>query len=260
MRNFVGGAAVMLPIVLALGSAYAVGRSSNEPAAQQPVALAPTATETPPTSTPIPPTATATAVPPSPPPEPPQPVVLADRTSCGEIRGSEYRSDAERTWFAANCATTSQPQTVNRNQNAVSTSSTGCYQNELTEQQVRARTEYPYFFELRSGGFALARRGTPTGTVLFYEPLQNGCFYLVETKQVLGLCDDGTWLVNDAQASLCAALSRISLWLSTRTQPGTVRAPALTATPVEQPFRPNERLIGIELDRIKEQQRNGDDN
>ncbi len=28
---------------------------------------------------------------------------LVDRTNCAEIRGSDYRSDAERTWFLANC-------------------------------------------------------------------------------------------------------------------------------------------------------------
>jgi hypothetical protein len=28
---------------------------------------------------------------------------LADRTSCDEIRGSDYRSAAERQWFLANC-------------------------------------------------------------------------------------------------------------------------------------------------------------
>jgi hypothetical protein len=28
---------------------------------------------------------------------------LADRTSCGEIRGTDYRSQAERAWFLANC-------------------------------------------------------------------------------------------------------------------------------------------------------------
>jgi hypothetical protein len=28
---------------------------------------------------------------------------LVDRTNCAEIRGTDYRSDAERTWFLANC-------------------------------------------------------------------------------------------------------------------------------------------------------------
>jgi hypothetical protein len=35
----------------------------------------------------------------------PQPTatVVADRTSCEEIRGTDYRSNAERQWFIANC-------------------------------------------------------------------------------------------------------------------------------------------------------------
>lgn len=40
-------------------------------------------------STPLPPRPTATT--------------LADRTSCGEIRGTEYRSEAERQWFRQKC-------------------------------------------------------------------------------------------------------------------------------------------------------------
>jgi len=29
---------------------------------------------------------------------------LPDRTNCAEIRGTDYRSDSERTWFLANCS------------------------------------------------------------------------------------------------------------------------------------------------------------
>jgi hypothetical protein len=31
------------------------------------------------------------------------PARLADRTSCDAIRGTDYRSEAERQWFLANC-------------------------------------------------------------------------------------------------------------------------------------------------------------
>jgi lipoprotein-anchoring transpeptidase ErfK/SrfK len=34
---------------------------------------------------------------------------LADRSSCAEIRGTEYRSDAEQQWFLANCVPTPIP-------------------------------------------------------------------------------------------------------------------------------------------------------
>jgi hypothetical protein len=32
------------------------------------------------------------------------PTALADRTNCAEIRGTDYRSPAERQWFLANCS------------------------------------------------------------------------------------------------------------------------------------------------------------
>lgn len=34
---------------------------------------------------------------------PPRPTPLQDRSSCSEIRGTDYRSEAERRWFLANC-------------------------------------------------------------------------------------------------------------------------------------------------------------
>ena len=34
----------------------------------------------------------------------PLPTKPPDRTSCAEVRGTDYRSDAERDWFRANCA------------------------------------------------------------------------------------------------------------------------------------------------------------
>jgi hypothetical protein len=34
---------------------------------------------------------------------PPTATRPADRTSCAEIRGTDYRSDSERAWFIANC-------------------------------------------------------------------------------------------------------------------------------------------------------------
>ena len=35
---------------------------------------------------------------------PPTPTRPPDRTSCAEIRGTDYRSEAERAWFRANCS------------------------------------------------------------------------------------------------------------------------------------------------------------
>jgi hypothetical protein len=35
----------------------------------------------------------------------PTPTPLRDRTTCEEIRGTEYRSDSEREWFQRNCTT-----------------------------------------------------------------------------------------------------------------------------------------------------------
>jgi hypothetical protein len=32
------------------------------------------------------------------------PTPLRDRTTCAEVRGTDYRSDAERAWFIANCS------------------------------------------------------------------------------------------------------------------------------------------------------------
>jgi hypothetical protein len=37
------------------------------------------------------------------------PAVLIDRTSCDEIRGTAYRSEAERTWFNSNCQASPTP-------------------------------------------------------------------------------------------------------------------------------------------------------
>ena len=33
----------------------------------------------------------------------PTATVVADRTSCAEIRGTDYRSESERQWFITNC-------------------------------------------------------------------------------------------------------------------------------------------------------------
>jgi hypothetical protein len=52
-----------------------------------------TATVAPATATPVPPTATLE----------PEPTPLPERTSCEEIRGTEYRSEQERQFFIANC-------------------------------------------------------------------------------------------------------------------------------------------------------------
>lgn len=59
-------------------------------------------------------TATARPVPPlglQPPAQlpPAQPLTLPDRTSCVEIRGTDYRSEAERQWFIRNCSATPLP-------------------------------------------------------------------------------------------------------------------------------------------------------
>ena len=37
------------------------------------------------------------------PPAAPSVTVVADRTSCEEIRGTDYRSESERQWFITNC-------------------------------------------------------------------------------------------------------------------------------------------------------------
>jgi hypothetical protein len=51
--------------------------------------------------------ALASAVPPPPPPGQLAPALQAgDRTNCDEIRGTVYRSDAERVWFVRNCGGT----------------------------------------------------------------------------------------------------------------------------------------------------------
>ena len=50
----------------------------------------------------------ATPAPPTPTPEP-EPVPLPDRTSCEEIRGTDYRSEGEHQFFVANCIPTPAP-------------------------------------------------------------------------------------------------------------------------------------------------------
>jgi hypothetical protein len=47
---------------------------------------------------------TPTAVPPTQTPVPGPPTPLSDRADCAAIRGTDYRSEAERQWFASNCA------------------------------------------------------------------------------------------------------------------------------------------------------------
>jgi len=94
------GAIVVVAIVLASGGA---GGSSGAAAPVAPptqvlgAAVSPTPTPTPPPS----PTSTPVVLP-SP---------LPDRTDCPSIRGSDYRSDAERLWFAANCGVAKQEAT-----------------------------------------------------------------------------------------------------------------------------------------------------
>jgi hypothetical protein len=70
------------------------------------------------TATPAPAVASATPVPATPPTtpptavavsSPPQPSPLPDRTDCAAIRGTDYRSEVERLWFAANCSPTPAP-------------------------------------------------------------------------------------------------------------------------------------------------------
>jgi hypothetical protein len=66
------------------GNQSASGDSSDGPSAQATVVV-PTATVV------LPPTATATAT------------QVSFRRNCAEIRGTDYRNDAERDWFVANC-------------------------------------------------------------------------------------------------------------------------------------------------------------
>lgn len=65
------------------------------------------------TATPVAPTATETVVPATVTPLPPTPTVEAtappNRTSCDEMRGTDYRSGQEREFFIANCLPTPAP-------------------------------------------------------------------------------------------------------------------------------------------------------
>ena len=80
----------------------AVSGSSASPAEPLNVAISVAPTQTP---SPSP----AFSAIPSPPLPSPVPTRLSDRTDCASIRGSDYRSETERQWFAANCAAAPTP-------------------------------------------------------------------------------------------------------------------------------------------------------
>ena len=71
-----------------------VSQPPDQPRAQS---VAPTPTEAPPTPAP-------TMAP------PPAPAALPDRTSCGEIAGTPYRSETERQWYLDHCTGGTAPQ------------------------------------------------------------------------------------------------------------------------------------------------------
>jgi hypothetical protein len=84
-------AAFFLAVGLVLAFSGSDTADTSDPVATVPVSisqsqLAPSPTEAP---------AQPTTVPPTP---------LPDRTSCDAIRGTDYRSEAERTWFQQNCS------------------------------------------------------------------------------------------------------------------------------------------------------------
>jgi hypothetical protein len=87
----------IIQIIASAGVTYAMDSQSSV----QDLDLTPVATEVleEPTATPSP-------EPPPPPPEPiaaPAPPPPPNRTDCNLIRGTNYLSSAERSWFLANC-------------------------------------------------------------------------------------------------------------------------------------------------------------
>lgn len=101
MRNFLAGVAAMALVIGALGAAYALGSSGGMDESR--VAMA-TISEATPTGIPSPSTSMPSPETPIPPPPTSEPVIqLFDRTTCAEIRGTDYRSDSERLWFVVNC-------------------------------------------------------------------------------------------------------------------------------------------------------------
>jgi hypothetical protein len=85
------------------GTATAPALASGTRTALTPI---PGASTTPGTTTP---TALTTGTPAATGTPPSGLTALGDRTSCDQIRGTEYRSETERTWFNANCQATSTP-------------------------------------------------------------------------------------------------------------------------------------------------------
>ena len=111
-KTLVLAALAALLVAGAVAAALLLGGSSDgvERTAQS------TATQAQPTGQ-----ASSTATPPSPTPRPAQ-TPVPDRTTCAEIRGTPYRSDAERAFYLTNCASQTQPQGASAPNIAVDTS------------------------------------------------------------------------------------------------------------------------------------------
>src|SRR5688572_16710767 len=95
-------------LIFTLG-ALIVSATIEDRSVQAPLAADPSATSIPAATATLEPTPAPTATPeadPTPEP-PPAPFVAPDRTSCAEITGTTYRSEAEREWFIANCTLSS---------------------------------------------------------------------------------------------------------------------------------------------------------
>jgi hypothetical protein len=99
--------AFVLGILAAGGVAFGMGGGDDDDNGGASAVAQPTETPVPPAPTA---TATATAVPPTATPTPgvvpateASPAALPDRTECSEIKGTAYRSEAERAWYQRNC-------------------------------------------------------------------------------------------------------------------------------------------------------------
>jgi len=100
--------------VLALGGIGCSSASTNKSATPEVRAEAQSVQATPTEAPQLRDFATPTPVPVVSTPEPvvetpPPPEILADRTDCNAIRGTDYRSETEHQWFLANCGQRNAP-------------------------------------------------------------------------------------------------------------------------------------------------------
>jgi hypothetical protein len=103
---FVFGVALHVYVVKAVLDSGSDNSSSPTPASQPQIAVS--------TATPGPGAAEATVA----------PTALPDRTSCEEIRGTNYRSQAEREFFLTHCLTQTPPTTAPSTTTTTSTTTT----------------------------------------------------------------------------------------------------------------------------------------